>query len=241
MKSIRAFATLLALGIIALIGAGSYGAIHFGLFSGESKRAKVNNETTEKLLDTNATKDAKAGSVFQAIGNTNSRAPDSPQKRVIARFSLIGLSLTGAPDDGFLLELEKLEKAEIQGKLDQAEKINAVIMNDTAEMRRELARAIADKRASDVKIQQAADKDAARDGDEFILFCVAIAAAALWLYTKITHVSPGSLARIVSDIRSGTAETNPALQSIDALTSPLQQWMVKGNVWFNSKVQKLFS
>ena len=240
VKSQRAFATLIILGVVALLGVGTYGAIHFGLFSGESKRAKTGTQTTETLVAVNNQQDAKAGAVFAKIGDTNAEAPDSPQKKVIARFVPIGLSLTGEPDAAFMLELEKLKSATLQGRIDQADKINADIMKDTAQLRRELAAAVAAKRASDLAIQQAADKDAARDGDMFILICITVAAIGLFLYVKITHASPGALARIVTDLRSGAVES-PAVAAVDGATTPLQQMMVKGNVWFNSKVAKLFS
>lgn len=235
----RGAVSLIVLLAVAVLGAGGYVATKKGWFSGETKRAKESTKTTETLIATTDDQKAKASATFQAIGQTNAEAPDSPQKRVIARFVPIGQSLTGAPDPAFLLQLEQLKVAELAGKLEQADKINASILQDTAELQKKLAQAIAAKRASDLALEEAAKEAREEAASRLLWTCAAVAAAALYVWVKLSHISPLTLSAAVHDLRTGNAETNPAIAAIDSATTPFQQLNTRLMVWLRSKLSKL--
>lgn len=237
----RGEATLIILLAVVLLGGGAWGLSKTKWFHGESKRAQASTETTAALVAATEDQSAKAAAVFQKIGETNTEAPDSPQRRVISRYVPIGLSLTGAPDPAFLLELERLKVAELTGKLAQADKISGALLHDAAEARRELARALAAKRASDLALEQAAAEARGAEQQAFWFTCIAVAAGLLYLWTKLSHVSPLSLSAAVRDLREGTTEPNEAIAALDANVTPFQQANVALNHWLRRKVSRIFS
>jgi len=211
--------------VIVLLGAGGYGLSKTKWFNGDAKRATQSTETTANLLSINAERDGKIASVFTAIGVTNSEAPESQQRRVIGRFVPVGLSLVSAPPDpAFLLELEKLKVAELSGKLSQADRINDALLRDAGATQRELAKAIAAKRASDQALEWAAAEKLGAEKQAFWFMLAAAGAAILYVYTKVTHLSPGALAEAVSDIRKDPTQ---AIAAIDGVTTRLQQKLVR--------------
>lgn len=223
MKNNRAEVATTILLVIVLLGAGGWGLSKTKWFNGDAKRATQSTQTSNALLGATEEKDGKAAAVFAKIGETNSEAPDSPQKKVIGRFVPIGMSLTGAPDPAFMLELEKLKVAELSGKLAQADRINDSLMRDANETKRELAKAIAAKRASDQALEWAAAEKLGAEKQAFWFMLAAGAAAALYLYVKLTHLSPGALAEAVYDIKKDPTQ---AIAAIDGVTTRLQQKLV---------------
>jgi hypothetical protein len=240
-RSIRGEGTLAIFVILGLLGLGGWGLSKTKWFHGESKRATASTETTATLDAAHVDQQAKASATFQKIGETNAEAPESPQKRVIARFVPIGLGLTGAPDPAFLLELEKLKVAELTGKLAQADKISATLLQDAAQMRQDYAKALAAKRAADLAHEQAAAEARGAEQQAFWLMLVAGAAAVLYVWTKLSHVSPLSLSAAVRDLREGTTEPNAAIASLDANLTPFQQGNVALSHWVRRKLSKLSS
>lgn len=231
-----------AIPVIYLVGVLVLGTVGWGLsktkwFHGESTRAAASSQTTETLLNVNAVQDGKAAAVFAKIGETNAEAPDSPQRKVISRFVPIGLSLTGQPDPAFMLELERLKVATLTGKLEQADKINASLMQDAAETQKQLARAIAAKRASDMALEQAAAEARGAEQQAFWAILACLVAGVLYVYTKLTHTSPWALAKAVTDMRNGSGEANPAIAALDGVTTPMQQFMVR----MHTKLAKVFT
>jgi len=219
----RGIASAALLVLIALGGLGAWGLSKTKLFHGESRRAAASTETTQKLLDAQTNQNGKAASTFAKIGEMNNAAPDSPQKLVINRLVPIGLSLTGEPDAAFLLELEKLANAQLTGKLDQANQINSQLLQEASRAKQEVYSAIRAKQQSDLRLEQAAAEQRGAEQQSFWLMCLLIAGGALYLYTKVTHLSPGALAEAVKDIRSGTE----GVTAIDGVTSRLQQRMTR--------------
>lgn len=237
IRNTRGFAWAVPLVMLALSALGVV-VLKPKWMHGDSKRAQTAAQTTEALVAAGANQTAKASAVFVKIGETNAEAPDSPQKRVISRFVPIGLSFTGEPDPAFMLELEKLKTATLQGKVDQADKINAVLMQDAAATRLQLARAVADKRASDDELQRVAAERLGAERTQNILILVVVSLAGLYLYTKFTHTSPWALAKAITDMRNpAAAEQNAGVAAIDAATTPLQQMMVR----WHTKLLALFA
>lgn len=224
--------------IVALLGLGGWGLSKTKWFHGESKRAAASTGTTAALVAATDERSAKAAAVFTKIAETNAEAPASPQQRVIARFAPIGLSLTGEPDPAFLLELERLKVAELSGRLAQANAINTEILGDTARLRQDYARALAAKRASDLALEQAAAAQRGAEQQAFWLMLVAITAGVLYLWTKLSHVSPLSLSAAVRDIRTGTREPD-AITALDTNLTPFQQMNVSVHHWLRAKAAAL--
>lgn len=239
--NIRGEAATIILLAVVLLGGGAWGLSKTKWFHKGTKRAQTSTETTQQLVAASEAQSSKAAAVFQKIGETNAEAPVSPQQRVIARFVPIGLSFSGAPDPAFLLELEKLKVAELTGKLAQADKIAGTLMLDAAAARQDLARAIAAKRASDLALEQAAAHARGAEQQAFWFMLVAGTCAALYVWTKLSHISPLSLSAAVRDIRTGTGETNPAIAALDANVTPFQQMNVALMHWFRRKFSNLQS
>jgi hypothetical protein len=226
--------------LVALLGLGGWGLSKTKWFHRDSKRAAASTATTEALVTTQDERSAKAAAVLTKIGETNAEAPASPQQRVIARFVPIGLSLTGEPDPAFLLDLERLKVAELTGRLAQANAINTEILGDTARLRQDYARALAAKRASDLALEQAAAAARAAEQQQFMFMCVAIGVGALYLWTKLSHVSPFSLSAAVRDLRTGAREPD-AIAALDANITPFQQMNVALHHWLRRKTEAVVS
>lgn len=221
LKGARGFAPILIVYILAGLGAILF-VTKPKFLNGDSKRAGTAVATTEKVLAATSNQSAKAGAVFAKIGETNAEAPDSPQKRVIGRFSTLGLSFTDAPDAAFMLALEKLKTAELSGKVAEAEKINGSLLQDAEKTRATLAKAISDKRASDTAlVEEAAERIGAERARNWAILAVLVAVG-LYLYVKLTHLSPGAVSTVATDIRAGV----PPLQALDSSTTRLQQWYI---------------
>lgn len=227
--------------VIVLLGGGAWGLSKTKWFSRESKRAKTSTETTAELIAAKDKQAAVAAASIVKIGEANQAAPESPARAFIAREVPVALASLPTPDVQALIAAEQRKVAVMEGRLVEADRLYGDAMKRADEYQREAQRAIAAKRASDLALEQAAAQALGAEQQRFWFMLVSIAAGVLWAYTKLTHISPGSLARAVSDIRTGTGETNPAIVAIDSATTPLQQWATRGNAWFNSKVQKLFS
>ncbi len=240
MTSSRAFASLLIVLIVGALGAGTYGAIHFGWFDGATKRAKTSTQTTAALVSAETASGASAAAYVQTMTAVAATLPESKQKAFLGSAGTIALSYLPAADPAKLLEAEKHKVAFLSGQLEVAQALTANALQGADKAKQDLARAISAKRASDMALEEAAAEARGANEDKFWLVCIAGACLALFAYVKLTHASPGALARIVTDLRSNAVET-PAVAAVDGATTPLQQMMVKGNVWFNSKLAKLFS
>jgi hypothetical protein len=237
----RGEATLLILLAVVLLGGGAFGLSKTKWFHGESKRAKSSTETTAALVSTTEAQGAAAAAVLTKIGEANTTAPDSRERDFIARAVPIGLGFLPAPDPQKLLELERLKVAVLTGQLATATTLNDNLLADGAKLRRDYAAALAAKRASDLALEQAAAEARGAEQQAFWLTCIAAAAAALYLWTKLSHVSPLSLSAAVRDLREGTTEPNAAIAAIDANVTPFQQANVALNHWLRRKFTKIFS
>lgn len=227
--------------IVGLLGLGGWGLSKTKWFNRESKRAKTSTETTADLIAAKDKQGAVAAASVVKIGEANAVAPESLSRAFIAREVPVALASLPAADIDALMQAERRKLAVMEGRLVEADRLYGDAMKRADEYQQAATRAIAAKRASDLALEQAASEARGAEQQAFWLTLVAIAAAALYVWSKLTHVSPGSLARAVADIRSGAGEKDPAIQAIDSVTTPLQQWATRGNLWLNSRVQKLFS
>lgn len=229
---------LLVVGVVAL---GGWGLSKTKWFHRETKRAAASTTTTQQLVAATDAQGAAAAAVLTKIGEANTTAPLSRERDFISRAVPIGLGFLPAPDPQKLLELERLKVAVLTGQLETASALNDNLLADGAKLRRDYAAALAAKRASDLALEQAAAQARGAEQQAFWLMLIAGAAAALYLWTKLSHVSPLSLSAAVRDLREGTTEPNAAIASLDANLTPFQQGNVALNHWIRRKLARIFS
>ncbi len=237
----RGAATLLIVGIIALLGVGGWGLSKTKLFHGESKRADESAKTTAELLAAQNAQGAAAAAYVQTMGDVAATLPESRERDFLGRAGGIALSYLPKPDPQKVIEAQALKIAVLSGQLELANKLTGDALTRAEQADRRTSQAISSKRASDLALQEAAAETRGAEQQAFWLMLVAIAAGVLWVYNKLTHLSPGALATAVADIRNGTGEQNSAIAALDGVTTPTQQMMVRANVWTKSKLAKLFS
>lgn len=237
----RGAATLLIVGVLALLGVGGWGLSKTKWFHGESKRAAESTKTTDDLLAAQQKQGAVAAASVAKIGEANAVAPDSPSKAFISREVPVALASLPAPDVQALIEAERRKAAILEGRLQEADKLYGVAMQKADEYQKEAQRAIAAKRASDMALEQAAAESRGAEQQAFWFMLVAGAAVVLYIWTKLSHVSPLTLSAAVQDIRNGTAEANPAIASLDSALTPFQQANTRLMAWFRGKLAKVTS
>ena len=225
-KSNRAETTLLILAILGLLGLGALGLSKTKIFNGDSKRAASSAETTSTLVDTTNKQSAVAAASVVKIGEANSEAPDSPTKSFISREVPLVLAALPAPDIQALIQAEKRKVAVMEGRLQEASLLYGDAIQRVERLEREKSQALSAKRASDQELLQVAAERLGAEQQAFWAFIIAGAIGVLYLYTKLTHLSPHALASAVLDIRGGSSESNHAIQALDGVTTRLQQKMV---------------
>ena len=225
-KSNRAETTLLILAILGLLGLGALGLSKTKMFNGDSKRAASSAETTSTLVDTTNKQSAVAAASVVKIGEANSEAPDSPTKNFISREVPLVLAALPAPDIQALIQAEKRKVAVMEGRLQEASLLYGDAIKRVERLEREKSQALSAKRASDQELLQVAAERLGAEQQAFWAFIIAGAVGVLYLYTKLTHLSPHALASAVLDIRGGSIESNHAIQALDGVTTRLQQKMV---------------
>lgn len=240
-KSQRGEVTLIVLLAVLVLGGGAWGLSKTKWFHGDSKRAKTSTETTDALLAAKDKQAAVAAASVVKIGEANTTAPESPNKVFIGREVPVALASLPPPDAEALLAAERRKAAILEGRLIEADKLYGEAMKSAAQYQQEAARAIAAKRASDLALEQAAGEARGAEQQAFWFMLIAGAAVALYVWTKLSHISPLSLSAAVRDIREGTGETNPAIAALDSNTTPFQQLNVALMHWARKKLDKLKS
>lgn len=230
---------IIVLGVIALLG-GGLAVLKPSWMHGDSKRAKTSTQTTEALVSATNAQGGAAAAVLVKIGEANGTAPDSKEKSFISAAVPIGLSYLPKPDPEKLLEMEKLKTAFLTGQLELAQTLTVSAYQQAEDAQKATARALAAKRASDAELSQVAAERLGEERTKNIMVVVAVLAVVLYLYVRITFIHPGSLATAINDMRSGTAELNPAIAAIDSALTPLQQTMTKAHAKFQNFIAKVF-
>ncbi len=237
----RGAASLLVIGIIALLGVGGWGLSKTRWFHGESKRAKTSTDTTNTLISAQNSQGGSAAAYVQTMGDVVSTLPESREKQFLGRAGQIALSYLPQADPQKLLEAERLKVAFLTGQLELAQTLTQNALQDSGKAKQELTRAIAAKRASDLALEQAAAEARGAEQAQFWMMCIAIAAVILWLWVKITHPSPLAISRAVQDMRTGSGETNPSIAALDGALTPFQQANVALMYWLRTKITKASS
>lgn len=189
---------------------------------GESRRAEASTAATANLEAATNKQGAEAAASVAKIGEANAVAPDSPAKDFIAREVPLAQSKLPAPDPTALIEAEKRRAAVMQGRAEEAERLYATAMQRAAVLEKERSAALVARREADLALEQSAaeQRGAERQRDIFIL--AGVLGVALYLYAKVTHLSPGAIASAVADIRNG----QDPVTAIDIVAGPLRQKLV---------------
>lgn len=240
-RSIRAEASLIILLAVVLLGGGAWGLSKTKWFHGESKRAATSTKTTEELLAAQAAQGAAAAAYVQTMGDVVTTLPESREKDFLGRAGGIALSYLPKPDPQKVIEAQALKIAVLTGQLELANQLTASALHRAELADQRTVRAITAKQKSDLALEQAAAEARGAEQQAFWLACIAAAAGVLYLWTKLSHVSPLSLSAAVRDLREGTTEPNAAIAAIDANVTPFQQANVALNHWLRRKASKIFS
>lgn len=213
--------------IVAVLAVTALGAVFFKpkWLHGDSKRADQSTQTTENLIAAQNKLSATAAASVAVIGQANAAAPDSPAKNFIAREVPVALAILQPPDPRALLEAEKRKNAVLEGKIELAEKLYGDQSKIAESLRRENAAALAAKRASDQELQRVAAERLAADRTSSRWMVVAIVCIGLYLYVKLTHLGPGAIAEMASDMKK--QGVSKGIVALDNVTSRLQQRMVR--------------
>lgn len=202
---------------------------------GESRRAKESKESTAQVITATATADeavkkrsAAAAASVVVIAEANSSAPASPEKDFIAREAPVALANLEAPDPKELLAARDRKIAVMEGQLAKADQLYGQALKRADQLVEDRDKALRDRDVAfarrdeaDRAVSEAAAAHLATTRQRNQAIIVAVAALALWLYTRWTRLSSGGLAAAVKDIRAGT----DPIVAIDTATTPLQQWL----------------
>lgn len=243
LKSTRGEAVLLYLAILAVAGAALLmfkpKALH-----GDSKRAAASeaastqvNTSTDALLTAERQRAAAAAASVVKIGEAAAAAPASPARDFITREVPVALAQLPAPDPQALLEAERRKVAIMEGRLEEAATLYRSALERAEQRTSErdaaaaaLAAARADRAAVDSQLAEVAAARLAAERTSARWMIAALVAAGLWLWVKLSHLSPGQLAEAVTDIkRAGPAAVvtdatgRKHIPALDAVASRLQQ------------------
>ena len=235
----RGEALTIVLLAIVLLGGGAWGLSKTKWFDGASRRAATSTQTSETLIAAQQKQAAVAAASVVKIGEANAIAPDSPSKTFIGREVPVALASLPPADIEALIAAERRKAAVLEGRLVEADRLYGDAMKRADEYQQALARAISAKRASDLALQQAAAQELGAEQQAFWMMLLAGAAGVLYLWTKLSHVSPLSLSRAVAEIRTGDSEPNASIASLDGAITPFQQANVAMMHWARNKLSKL--
>jgi hypothetical protein len=216
------FAPLVVVVVLAALGLTAYVAKP-KIFHGETRRAEAAAVATKKVEDATDRQSAVAAASVVKIGEANAAAPASPAKDFIAREVPVALASLPAPDAQALLEAERRKSAVMEGRAVEAESLYVAALKRANALGQEKAEAIRQAERANVDLLNAAAAHRAAEQERNGFVLVAVACAALYVYVKITHVSPGALAEAVRDIK---ANVHP-IQALDSVMTRTQQGVVK--------------
>lgn len=196
MKSKRGAASLLVLGLIALVGVLVAPKV-VPILNGDSRRAKEGQATTAALnAAANAPAAANTASA-QVIGQAAARLPDSPAASFIRAEVPIMLARGPVPAADELLAAEKRLNAYLTGQLDEARKLHSSALTQAGDLRAALADAQAAKRAADDAISTAAAEKIAANRAALGLGVLAALAIAAFVWVKL---QAGTLTSTISKL-----------------------------------------
>jgi hypothetical protein len=229
----RGIAPLLVVGYIAVVGVLGFLAFKPKALDKASKNAAASTVATTDVnaahgeeVKTLKAKSASAAAGVAAVIQVVGTLPDTPARSAIVSEASIVQSKLEAPDPVELLKAEQRANAILTGNLEEARRLNALAYQDSASLRdRTIAaeakstKAEAARDAIDQKLGEAAAKALGAENANNRWKIALVAVALLYLWTKFSHLSYGSLAEIAADIKKG----KDGLAALDTAATPLQQ------------------
>lgn len=191
---------------------------------GESRRAKEGTETTAQLVQAVDRQGASAAASVTKIGEANAQAPESPVKEFIQREVPIALAQLPTPDAQALIEAERRKVAVLAGRLEEAQRLYDQALKRADVLAKEREEAIAAKRESDLKSEQAAAEALGAEKRSAQYLVGGLVLLGLYIWAKVTHLSPGGMASLATYVRK---DGDDALRALDTVTTPLQQKLVR--------------
>jgi hypothetical protein len=205
--------------IVALVAlAGGFLLAKPKLLDGDSRRASKSTETTQALIEKQDERGATAAAYVVKMDEVVGTMPESPEKSFLGQAADITLANLPQANARALIEAERLKNAVLTGQVREARALYEAALNKSETLTRDLERAVAAKRRSDLALEQAAAERLGAERTRNQMILVAALAVGLFLYVKLTHLSPGALATAVNDIRRDHADPITALDSVATRT-----------------------
>ena len=200
---------------------------------GDSRRADASvaaSKDVEKAHDDKdkavKQKSSEAAASVEVMSSVIAVLPESPEKTFLVEEGKVVKSKLEPPDPMELLAAEKRKVAILTGQVEEGHRLYALAFQHTKELEEKLSAAdakIAEKEAQreavDLKLQQTASERLGAERQRNQILVALAVLVVLYLYTKVTHLSPNALAEAVKDIKGGT----PGVQALDSVTTRTQQ------------------
>jgi hypothetical protein len=229
----RGIAPLLVVGYIAVVGLLGFLAFKPKFLDKASKTAAASTVATADVNTAHGeevralkAKSASAAAGVAVVNQVAGTLPDTPARSAIVSEASIVQSKLEAPDPVEQLAAERRANAILTGNLEEARRLNALAYQDSASLRdRTIAaeaksvKAEATRDAIDQKLGEAAAKALGAENASNRWKIALVAVALLYLWTKFSHLSYGSVAEIAADIKKG----KDGLAALDSGTSRFQQ------------------
>jgi prepilin-type N-terminal cleavage/methylation domain-containing protein len=215
----RAFTLVEVLVVVALLGLGGT-FIKTKWFNGDAKRAKQAAATTAELVAAKDSQSAQAAASVTKIVEANATAPASWQQEFIALEGPVALSFLQKPDPMALARAEARRRAVAEGERDEARRLYAQEATRAGEADRRATAALVAKGKSDDELARVAAERAGAEFTRNIFIGLFLLAAVGWVWIKFTHLSPGAVAELRTDLNQVAPN---ALHLLDGVTSRFQQ------------------
>lgn len=197
----------------------------------EAKAATVEVKTTTGDVDAVAKKrSAVAAASVVKIGEAAASMEASPEKDFIVRETPVALASLEAPDPSALLAAERRKVAVLEGRTAEITRLYGDAVEQArrnsdalAKAQRERDAAFARVDASNEKLAVVAAERLAASKTMWRFIIVSGVLVGLYMYVKLTHVSPAAMREAVADIRGGA---NP-ITALDGVTTRLQQSIIR--------------
>ena len=229
----RGIAPLLVVAYIAVAGVLGFIAFKPKFLDKASKTAAASTVATanvntahEEEVKALKAKSASAAAGVAVVNQVAGTLPDTPARSAIVSEASIVQSKLEAPDPVEQLAAERRANAILTGNLEEARRLNALAYQDSAVMRdrtiaaeAKSAKAEAERAAIDTQLKETAAASLAAQNANNRWKLAVLALGLLYLWTKASHLSYGSVAEIAADIKKG----KDGLTALDSGTSRLQQ------------------
>lgn len=229
-------ALLVVIGALAIAGALGLWVFKPKALHGESKRAEQSEQVSaevkaahEKEIAAEKKRSSEAAASSQVMASVVASLPATPEKQFLTEEGKVLASKLESPDPTELLKAEQRKNAVLTGKVAEAELLYSQALQHSSELSRDLvqakedtSRALAARDAVDRNLNETAALHRGMERQRNMTILALAALAAVYLWTKLTHLSPGAMAEAVADIKKGVN----GVDAIDLVTTRSQQKLV---------------